>query len=230
MTILYTEITQLNRCLPLALNRDIKALNCNQIMCHISGGLTAITLQLTETAQALLSLNLIPGKKLCPTCRKKVVDAIKKKEETSSEEEAESEDGEMSFVEMEYKREKARNELSDCFNTIGISPIKMHSRRKGSQLKQGQKKIKAAMTSISDKVAKSLNVPLESVMPPQKEEKPDKVLEQKAKDFDELMQALAEKVRSLKDRRLKMQILTLVPSSWSMKKTEEFFEVSNYMV
>lgn len=207
--------------------------NGNQIthtVCYIPGGLTAITLHLTESAQALLSLNLVPGKKLCPTCRKKVVDSIKKKEETSSEEEVESEDGEMSMVEMEYERQQACNQLSDCFNTIGVSPIKTHSRPKRSQVKQGQKKIKAVMTSISDKVAKSLNVPIESVIPPSKAEKLNKELEQKAKDFDELMQALAEKVKSLKDRRLKMQILTLVPSSWSMKKTEEFFKVSNYMV
>jgi hypothetical protein len=51
----------------------------------------------------------------------------------------------------------------------------------------------------------------------------------KCKDFDKLINLLVEKCK-ISSRRHKIQILTLVPDSWSKHKVQETFGVSEYMV
>ena len=53
----------------------------------------------------------------------------------------------------------------------------------------------------------------------------------KAKDLDKLLYLIKEKLndRELKKSR-KIQILTMVPESWSIKKVVSFFNVSDHMI
>ena len=58
-----------------------------------------------------LQWQLIPGKKLCPTCRKKI-SAIEAKQNNSTEEDSSDE---MLFVEESVLRDKDMNHLQDFF-------------------------------------------------------------------------------------------------------------------
>jgi len=48
--------------------------------------------------------------------------------------------------------------------------------------------------------------------------------------FDNLMDQLKEKLTSLSDSKSKIQVLTLLPTTWSTNKTSEDFDVSEYLV
>ena len=53
--------------------------------------------------------------------------------------------------------------------------------------------------------------------------------ERKAKDFDEIISLMKDKIR-ISERSEKIKILTLAPSSWSVQKVMEEFGVTEYMV
>ena len=52
----------------------------------------------------------------------------------------------------------------------------------------------------------------------------------KAKNFDRLMQLIKEKLSTIKTNREIIQVLTLAPETWSIKKVANFFNVSEYAV
>ena len=49
-------------------------------------------------------------------------------------------------------------------------------------------------------------------------------------DESEMIKQLKEKFHETQEKSVKMQILTLLPMSWSIKKIENEFKASNYMV
>ena len=50
----------------------------------------------------------------------------------------------------------------------------------------------------------------------------------KAKNFDRLMQLIKEKLSTIKTNREIIQVLTLAPETWSIKKVANFFNVTQY--
>ena len=49
-------------------------------------------------------------------------------------------------------------------------------------------------------------------------------------DGNEMIKQLKEKFHETEEKSVKVQILTLLPMSWSIKKIENKFKASNYMV
>ena len=49
-------------------------------------------------------------------------------------------------------------------------------------------------------------------------------------DESEMIKQLKEKFHETQEKSVKIQILTLLPMSWSIKKIENEFKASNYMV
>ncbi len=56
-----------------------------------------------------------------------------------------------------------------------------------------------------------------------------KEIKEKAKDLDIMVCLMKEKIE-VSSRKVKIQVLTMTPSSWTVRQTAEFFGVSNYMV
>lgn len=56
-----------------------------------------------------------------------------------------------------------------------------------------------------------------------------KEIKEKAKDLDIMVDLMKEKIE-VSSRKVKIQVLTMTPSSWTVRQTAEFFGVSNYMV
>ena len=133
----------------------------------------------------------------------------------------------MMFVQKSISIEEDRSDLSNFFESIGESPIKVCSLPESSKVKQGKRKIEKAVNTMTEKVARVLDVPAEKVKPIK--EVMTKEEESKLKDFDEMMDLLADKVRSLSTTKSKLQVLTLAPSNWTHKQVSEFFGVSMYL-
>ena len=65
-------------------------------------------------------------------------------------------DQDMVAIEHEILVEPEKN--TDCFNSLGISPIKIHGKPFSSRKSLGKRKINSAMKTITEKVAKTLKL------------------------------------------------------------------------
>ncbi len=125
-----------------------------------------------------IQIDLIPGQKLCPACRGKLYNDWKDREEISEVNEVEegvNVDEEMNILESSFSTEESRQNLSTCFTSIGVSPMKLRSLPSSSKIIQGKRKIETAVTSMTEKVAKVLSVPVEKVRPEVSKEEKKKV-------------------------------------------------------
>lgn len=55
-------------------------------------------------------------------------------------------------------------------------------------------------------------------------------IKDKADDLDRFMNLIKEKIKVSRNQREKIQLLTRVPISWSRKRIQEEFEVTDYAV
>ena len=83
------------------------------------------------------------------------------------------------------------------------------------------------MQCVMTKVAKSLNV--DSKLFHDEALKIKKEILDKAKCFDKMIDLVA-KVKTVESTKMKIQILTLVPTNWSHKKVMDVFGVSEHIV
>ncbi len=175
---------------------------------------------------------LIPGKKLCPKCRQKLYKDIKEQDRQGEEQVSDfmesSEDEEISELHKSVSLDQERSDVSGFFDALDISPLKMHAQSSSGKLKQGKRKLESVVATVREKVARSLNVASDELK--DNPASSDAETLSKAASFDEMMNRLADKVKSLDNRREKLQILTLVPSNWSNKQASDFFGVSEYYI
>jgi len=98
-------------------------------------------------AGARISLKLLPGQKLCPTCKQKLRVSLENPKESGPEEDISALDNSLSM-------EEEHQTVTNCFSTIGLSPLKSHSQCMACKITAGKCKISDAVSSIKDKVAK----------------------------------------------------------------------------
>jgi len=90
-----------------------------------------------------------------------------------------------------------------------------------SKVTAGKHKLSQAFSSMQTKVAKILYIPVSCQPLPT-----TNVEIQEALVFDYLMSLIKEKLTNITDSKLKIQILTLVPTTWSIARVSEYFKVS----
>ena len=118
---------------------------------------------------------------------------------------------------------------------IDLSPVKTHAVCSHSIVSYGKKKVKQAKNALEEKqvhikakIAETLQL-CESDLDSEEEATIAAVTEQKAKDLDQLMKLVKEKM-IISKRADKLQLLTLVPSTWKVEKICQYFSVTHYMV
>ena len=74
-----------------------------------------------------------------------------------------SEDEDIFQIEHCVSLEESKLELSDCFASIGISPIKDHSQPSTSKSKTGKQKLEPAFALMTEKVVRALGVLVQTV-------------------------------------------------------------------
>jgi transposase len=151
-----------------------------------------------------LDLDLNSGMKICDKCRKKIYEIYKADEEVLP---CSSQSLDDSFTDTH----SSIDYLNKSLELIGESPFK-------------KKKINvpAYATKKLDKIKLSLE---KSLLPESNQEQP---IVEKLEEA-EIIQQLKEKFAETTKRSDRMTILTVLPKSWSIKKIQDEFGVSNYM-
>jgi len=203
---------------------------CNPFQNHkrpAKSSLRSISMSLRNQC-ATIPLELVPGQKICRNCRKAISKLLMSGESDDSLEDTTA-DKDISALEQSYSEETNRSDLSVCFSSLGMSPIKVHSLPDATKLKTGKRKLETAITALAGKVAKSLYVPETALEPVEMQEEQNEALE-KAAAFDQMMVAIQQKVHLATSYREKIQILTLCPTNWTIKKSAQFFSASEYAI
>nr|XP_047130328.1 uncharacterized protein LOC124810114 [Hydra vulgaris] len=107
-----------------------------------------------------------------------------------------------------------------------VSPIKVNGLHKSGKIREGKRKLTALTTSIKKKVAISLNISEES-FEEQSSFKNEYIEE--ANFFDNIMVLLTNKIAESTSTSKKVQLATLAPTDWSIKKVSETLHVTNYV-
>ena len=168
------------------------------------------------------AIRLIPGQKICASCRRRI-DALKiGKEEVVSHE---SDEEDLIRLESQASKESNIEELNTTLTQLGQSPLKLHSMAKHSKETYGKRKIDNFSEAFATKVSRALDVNLHSL--PHSSQEMDNL--KKAEDFDKMVELMKQKIATV-NRQRKIQILTMVPPSWSREKAADEFGVSVYMI
>ena len=155
------------------------------------------------------SIDLIPGKKICARCFSELT-KIKDENISSNTESFDDADGDYAGCSTER--------VDTALNSLGCSPMKpvrldrLHS--------YGKRKIAEASNAIADTIANALQ---------------DQSLgasrdDENCGDCEELMTGIKEKIDNAMDRKEKLQLLTLIPDSWSHEYAADYFNVTVHSV
>ena len=202
---------------------------CNLFKNHKKKAVCSLTIKL-ELAKHLKEkgISVVPGSKLCRNCYEMVIS--EEKTESREGNPLEPEDPDPTLTEEEDFELSSREILETSFELAGVSPIKLHSLPKHRKVSVAKEKLERLMQNNTAKAAKVIGVDVLQMLPqPDPEISLTKEESDKAKNYDELLYNLKEKI-ICPGYREKIQILTLAPDSWPRAKVAEFFGVSEYLV
>ena len=216
---------------------------CDPFIRHkkaVKGCLREITQALAKELQQV-NVEVVPGWKLCPTCRREVSKKLANVNEGETLQ-PELYDGivqetkETELLEELY-RDEVREKLNSSLEEMDVSPIKLHGVASHSRPAYGKRKLTQIESRLQEQkkviqkqISEAMNVTTESIQisEPSIPDNYDEV-KKKADDLDILVALMKEKLK-VSNRGQRLQILTLAPRSWSILKTMEEFEVTAYMV
>ena len=135
---------------------------------------------------------------------------------------------EINYIEETHSIEQDRQDISECFQSVGMSLLKVHAQPLSGRVNLGKRKLNTAISTIQEKVTRVLNVTPEEINLDTSTTEDVDLLRIKAKNFDRLMQLIKEKFSTIKTNREIIQVLTLAPETWSIKKVANFFNVTEY--
>ena len=117
-----------------------------------------VTFELYNASQSS-NINIVPGQKLCPMCRNKL--SVREQSETDSRNSDVSD--EINYIEEIHSIEQDRQDISECFQSVGISLLKVHAQPLSGRVNLGKRKLNTAISTIQEKVARALNVTPEEI-------------------------------------------------------------------
>ena len=97
------------------------------------------------------NINIVPGQKLCPMCRNEL--SVREQSETDSRNSDVSD--EINYMEEINSIEQDRQDISECFQSVGISP---HAQPLSERVNLGKRKLNTAISTIQEKVARAINI------------------------------------------------------------------------
>ncbi len=184
-----------------------------------------INLQLAKDMVSLgYTINVVPGYMLCPSCRVK----INEMKANPMEADSSSDDGDQLSMEMEHEISvsSSKDSVNATLTKLDLLPFKLHGIAGTAKISHGKRKLKQANEALSRKVATALDVQEGDLMVAEPYEGPSlNEIQEKADDLDHLVFLMKEKLKT-SNRRRKLQILTLTPNTWSLRKAAETFRVS----
>ena len=117
-----------------------------------------------------------------------------------------------------------KESLNNTLNEFDISVVKAHSVATHSKPALGKRKLKQVEDVITKKLVSVLKVDQTELKEYFQNNIPAET-QLKANDLDNLVDCMKDKLK-ISNRRKRLQILTLVPNSWSLRKAAEVFQIS----
>ena len=182
-----------------------------------------VTFELYNASQSS-NTNIVQGQKLCLMCRNKL--SVREQSETDSRNSDVND--EINYIEEIHSTEQDQQDISEYFQSFDISPLKVHAQLLSGRVNLGKRKLSTAISTIQKKVARALNVTPEEYNLDYSTTEDVDLLQIKAKNFDRLMQLIKENLSTIKTNREIIQILTLAPVTWSIKKVANLFNATEY--
>lgn len=127
------------------------------------------------------------------------------------------------------EKKKDHGELNESLISCGLSPLRLHGITAHRKVPTGKRKLKQAKIALRKKVACTLDLEEKALLSENSSSEDDDEIKRKASEFDRLMEMVKEKLPQISHRE-KIQLLTLIPESWSRKKIIETFSVTEYQV
>ncbi len=148
--------------------------------------------------------------KVCDACRKKLAQVTEARAESPDQFESSQEDaGASSQLEEDVSyQHKSLESINQCLSAIGETPVVKKKLQQAKYPKEKVKKIRAA-------VKKTMLPEFESG---------------DTDDESEIITQLKDKFQATSQRSEKVQVLTVLPKSWPIRKIQDEFGASNYMV
>ena len=167
---------------------------------------------LTVDVPTAIRLKLKPGQEICRNCHK-LQDAAEITESPSQ-------------IDLDFvPHQNALASLNKAVGELDCSPVKRPFKlNKRDRVSYGKRKVTQMKSSLLNKCGQALDL-----KDNQLESNSDSTDEEETSDTEILMGLLREKIKT-SSRQEKIKLLTLVPHSWTKKKTVEFFQVSQHMV
>lgn len=204
---------------------------CDPFKCHkqwMRNGLRQIS---DMTRQSFPSLHFIEGDKVCTSCRKrisKLPPEVAAQMDTASLPEDDCEEG-TSADDEQPENEMTRDlfvstdhdlsVLNQSLGVLGESPVV--KRKIDTQANYARKKVSSIQTSVKRKLQLITGKVIEE---------DDSLTNTDYNPETEMIDQLKEKFQSSTKTSDKMQILSVLPKSWSIRRTEKEFKASNYLV
>lgn len=177
---------------------------CDPFQMHTKHMKSSLRCVNTETAK---QLKVKPGQKLCPECRKK--GDTKAELELSTDE-----DFEPPCI--------VSDKLNMSIVNLGCSPLKSVGER--DRLGYGKRKVKQVEQAMKEKVGKVLKISSDTFT-----NEVEQSCSDTCGDLDSLIKLMKDKCK-VSSRQKQIQLLTLAPESWSIKRISEEFGVTEYLV
>ena len=123
--------------------------------------------------------------------------------------------------------ESPKKKLNSTLKSIAVSPVNIHGVTQHSCASNAKGKLKKLLNVCKENISATYNaLDIEIEEPPPIN---DRDAKNKAEELDRLHAAMKEKLVTASNTE-KLQILTLVPDSWSQKYCSEYFGVSEYLI
>ena len=135
-------------------------------------------------------------------------------------------DLEISEVESAASKSESRGSINESLEAIGFSPIKTQSMPKHRRISYANAKLDRAVGTFKQSFATAVGINESDLVLNRKDtaDKSVKELEKKASDLDKITEEMQEKLTvGTLTYREKVQILTLIPESWTIKYASNYF-------
>ncbi|XP_065657343.1 uncharacterized protein LOC136082333 [Hydra vulgaris] len=157
---------------------------------------------------------LIPGQKICTSCRK----VLNCKHNTK--------ENELQEKEIYVDNHTLKEDLNSSIASFGCSPLKLVSKK--DRVAYGKRKIDSVRAHTQKAVANVLGLEIAALCGIESPSK--KCLKKTNTDLDNIMTQIKSKFEKTLSNSEKITLLTLTPDSWSIEKTQKFFFTSKRSV
>ena len=149
------------------------------------GSLHEVTFGLYNASQ-ISNINIVPGQKLFPMCRNKL--SVREQSETDCRNSDVSD--EINYIEEIHRIEQDRHNISECFQSVSISPLKVHAQPLPGRVNFGKRTPNTVISNVQDEVARALNLTPEEINLDTSTTEDVDLLWIKVENFDRLMQQI----------------------------------------